>query len=109
MASDVDVATGGVVERKQQGPLAGMLVIDFSRVIAGPFASQLLGDLGADVIKGEEPGSGDPSRKNAPFAGGESHYFMAFNRNKKSVALNLKKPAGRQAAFDLINRADIVV
>ena len=97
------------MDSAKQGPLVGMLVIDFSRVIAGPFASQFLGDLGADVIKVEEPGTGDPSRKNPPFAGGESHYFMAFNRNKKSVALDLKKPAGKQAALDLINRADIVV
>jgi formyl-CoA transferase/CoA:oxalate CoA-transferase len=86
-----------------------LLVIDFSRVIAGPFASQLLGDLGADVIKVEEPVSGDPSRKNPPHVGGESHYFMAFNRNKKSVAFDLKTSAGRQAAFDLMNQADIVV
>ena len=81
------------------GPLEGLLVADFSRVLAGPFATMLLGDLGADVVKVEHPGGGDETRAwGPPFHHGDSTYYLAVNRNKRSVALDLKtrrRPAGR--------------
>jgi crotonobetainyl-CoA:carnitine CoA-transferase CaiB-like acyl-CoA transferase len=91
------------------GPLSGITIVDFSRVLAGPFATQIFGDLGAQVIKVEEPGAGDASRNNPPFAGGESHYFLSINRNKQSVAIDLKHPQGRQVALELMTKADVVI
>lgn len=91
------------------GPLSGIKVVDFSRVLAGPFATQILGDLGAEVIKVEEPDAGDASRNNPPFVGGESHYFVSINRNKQSIAIDLKHPEGRQVALDLMHRCDVVI
>jgi len=75
------------------GPLAGLRVIDLTRVLAGPFASQILGDLGADVIKIEPPG-GDETRKFPPHRDGESHYFVSVNRSKRGMVVDLKVPAG---------------
>ena len=75
-------------------PLKGIRVLDLTRVLAGPYCAMLLGDMGAEVIKVEEPGKGDDTRGWPPFAGGESTYFMSVNRNKKSVTLNLKAPEG---------------
>ena len=92
------------------GPLEGLLVADFSRVLAGPFATMLLGDLGADVIKVEHPGGGDETRAwGPPWQGGHSTYYLAVNRNKRSVALDLKTDAGRRAARALAGRADVLV
>jgi len=93
------------------GPLRGILVADFSRVLAGPYATMTLGDLGADVFKVERPGVGDETRTWAPpvAAGGESTYFLAVNRNKRSVALDLSTSDGRDAARDLALRADVLV
>ncbi|MGD0943544.1 MAG: CoA transferase [Acidimicrobiales bacterium] len=90
--------------------LGGVLVADFSRVLAGPLATMLLGDLGADVVKVERPGSGDDTRAwGPPYVDGESAYFLAINRNKRSVALDLGAPEGKRAARRLVERADVVV
>jgi crotonobetainyl-CoA:carnitine CoA-transferase CaiB-like acyl-CoA transferase len=92
------------------GPLEGLVVADFSRVLAGPFATMLLGDLGADVVKVEHPGGGDETRAwGPPWHGGHSTYYLAVNRNKRSVALDLKTDAGRRAARALAGRADVLV
>lgn len=90
-------------------PLAGIKVLDLSRVLAGPFASMILADLGAEVIKVEEIGRGDGTRTIPPFAGGESHYFLAINRNKKSIAVDMKKPEGRDLILKLAREADVVL
>jgi crotonobetainyl-CoA:carnitine CoA-transferase CaiB-like acyl-CoA transferase len=93
-----------------RGPLEGLLVADFSRVLAGPFATMLLGDLGADVVKVEHPDGGDETRGwGPPWYGGHSTYYLAVNRNKRSVALDLKTDAGRRAARALAGRADVLV
>ncbi len=91
------------------GALEGIRVVDLSRLFPGPFATQLLADLGADVIKVEEPGRGDYMRGFAPVVRGESLFFLHLNRNKRSVALNLKHPEGRKALLALVDRADVVV
>lgn len=88
--------------------LNGIKVIDLTRVLAGPFCTMILGDLGADVIKIEAP-EGDESRKYGPFVKGESAYFMSINRNKRSVVINLKKPEGVEIFKKLVKDADIVV
>ena len=91
-------------------PLYGITVIDFSRVLAGPLCTQMLADAGARVIKVEEPGRGDETRRwGPPFLHGISSYFLSVNRNKESVTVNLKSAAGRDIARQLINRADVVV
>ncbi|HEY8558212.1 MAG TPA: CoA transferase, partial [Actinomycetes bacterium] len=93
-----------------RGPLEGLLVADFSRVLAGPFATMLLGDLGADVVKVEHPAGGDETRGwGPPWYGDHSTYYLAVNRNKRSVALDLKTDAGRRAARALATRADVLV
>jgi crotonobetainyl-CoA:carnitine CoA-transferase CaiB-like acyl-CoA transferase len=93
--------------------LAGLKVIDFSQLLQGPYATQMLGDLGADVIKIERYGSGDIYRGmtffNKWIAGDESPCFMAWNRNKRSIAIDMKKEAGKKIIFQLIQEADIVV
>ena len=91
-------------------PLDDLLVADFSRVLAGPLCTQLLADAGARVIKVEEPGRGDETRRwGPPFVRGISAYFLSVNRNKESLTLNLKTAAGREIAERLIARADVVV
>ena len=90
-------------------PLAGIHVIDFSRLLPGPWATQLLGGLGADVIKVEQPGIGDPSRHNRPRYRVDSVYFNAVNGNKRSIALDMKAAAGREVAIRLIKHADVIV
>ncbi|WOI58212.1 CaiB/BaiF CoA-transferase family protein [Palleronia sp. LCG004] len=91
------------------GPLAGIKVLDFSRILSGPYASMVLADLGAEVIKVETPGTGDDTRNFPPFQGRLSHYFMALNRSKKSVALDLKSDEGLAIARDLAAQSDIVL
>ncbi|MBI2875471.1 MAG: CoA transferase [Candidatus Tectomicrobia bacterium] len=91
-------------------PLQGIRVLDFTRVIAGPYCTQMLGDMGAEVIKIEQPGKGDDSRKlGPPFVQGESAYFLSFNRNKKSLALDLGTPPGRELIYRLVAQSDVVV
>lgn len=92
-----------------KGPLSEIRVLDFSRVLAGPYASMLLGDLGADVIKVEPP-AGDPTRNwGPPFLGSTAVYYLAANRNKRSVVLDLDKDADRLAAHSLVAQADVVM
>ena len=90
-------------------PLTGIRVADFSQNLAGPFAAQILGDLGADVIKVEPPG-GDPARQwGPPFVGGQSALFQVVNRNKRSVVLDLKTDSGRARALTLATGSDVVI
>lgn len=92
------------------GALEGLLVADFSRVLAGPFATMLLGDLGAEVVKVERLGAGDETRRwGPPFSGEVATYFLAVNRNKRSIALDLSDPGDRKAAWLLATRADVLV
>ena len=91
-------------------PLKGVRVIDCSRVLAGPYAAMVLGDLGADVIKVERPGRGDDTRAwGPPFAGGESAYYLSINRNKRSMTLNLKSPEGKAILKQLVAEADVLI
>ena len=91
-------------------PLSGIRILDLCRVVSGPFATMQLGDLGADVVKIEDPRQGDESRSyGPPFVGGESAYFLSVNRNKRSCAIDLKSPAGRDAVLDLASAADVVI
>lgn len=91
------------------GPLAGVRVLDFTRVLAGPAASLALADLGAEVIKIEPPGTGDETRTFPPIKGGESHYFLSVNRGKRSIVVDLKSPQGVALVKDLAAKCDIVV
>src|ERR1700722_16373633 len=91
------------------GPLAGLKVIDLTRVLAGPFAPQSLGDLGPEVLKIEPPENGDETRHFPPFVGGESHYFLGVNRNKKSLVVDLQQEAGKEIVRRLVARSDILV
>jgi crotonobetainyl-CoA:carnitine CoA-transferase CaiB-like acyl-CoA transferase len=91
-------------------PLAGVRVLDASRVLAGPFCGQVLGDLGADVIKVERPGAGDETRAwGPPFAGDLSAYFLSCNRNKRSITLDLAQEEGRRVFHELVRRSDILL
>ncbi len=89
--------------------LKGVRVLDLTRLLPGPYATLLLADLGAEVIKVEEPRVGDPVRRVPPFVGGRSARFEALNRNKKSLTLDLKQPEGRAVFYKLVERCDVVV
>jgi len=92
------------------GPLAGVRVLDLSRVLAGPFAAMVLADLGADVVKVERPGLGDDTRRwGPPFHGGDAAYFLAVNRGRRSLTLDLADPAGQAVAAHLATHADVVL
>ncbi len=92
------------------GPLAGLRVIDLSRVLAGPLCTQTLGDLGAEVIKVERPGTGDDTRQwGPPYVGPLSAYFVGVNRNKRSITLDLSRPEGRAVLGRMICAGDVVV
>ena len=98
------MTTGG------QGPLAGVRVLDASRVLAGPFCGQILGDLGAEVLKVERPGAGDETRTwGPPFAGALSAYFLSCNRNKRGLTLDLAHPEGRRLFHELARRSDVLL
>src|SRR5437762_5286171 len=92
------------------GPLAGIRVLDASRVLAGPFCGQILGDLGAEVIKVERPGAGDETRAwGPPFLGSLSAYYLSCNRSKKALTLDLSRPEGVKLFHELVRRADILL
>ncbi len=91
----------------QSPPLEGITVLDVSHVLAGPFCTKILAQLGARVIKVEMPGAGDDSRAFGPFANGKSLYFSAINYDKESIALNLKQPADREIFEGLLGIADV--
>jgi len=100
-----------VADARENGRLLeGIRVLDLSRIIAGPFCSQILGDMGAEVIKVEQPGAGDDSRTwGPPFKNGESVYFFCINRNKKSITVNMKDPRGRAIIRELARRSDVLL
>ena len=89
--------------------LEGLVVLDLTRVLAGPFSSMMLADMGADVIKIETPGRGDDSRRFAPMVQGESCYYMNLNRNKRGITLNLKTPEGKEVLRRLVRNADVLL
>ncbi|XP_068199810.1 succinate--hydroxymethylglutarate CoA-transferase isoform X2 [Antennarius striatus] len=100
-----DIRTGADLR-----PLAGVRVLDLTRVLAGPFATMILGDLGAEVIKVERPGSGDDTRAwGPPFVAAESAYFLSVNRNKKSICVDLKQPRGANIIQELAGVCDVLV
>jgi succinate--hydroxymethylglutarate CoA-transferase len=99
-----------MVSEKSGGALEGLRVLDLTRILAGPLCAQILGDMGADVIKVEPPGTGDDTRSwGPPFTGGESAYFVGINRNKRSVTLNMATKAGQEILAQLIRRSDVLV
>lgn len=100
---------GGADQSRRSGPLHGIVVLDLTHVLSGPFASMTLADLGATVIKIEKPGRGDQTRGTAPFSEGMSHYFAALNRNKYGLAMDLKTPAGREIFLRLAQKADVLL
>src|SRR2546427_12199243 len=89
-------------------PLTGIRILDLTRLLPGAFCTMLLADMGADVIKIEEPGAGDYMRWTPPLVGGQSALFNAINRNKRSVTLNLKSDAGRDLLLPLVDGADVL-
>ncbi len=91
------------------GPFSGLLVIDLTRVLAGPFCTMLLAELGARVVKVENPDGGDDARTFEPFHEGKSAYFLSLNRGKESIALDLKDAADRAVFLDLVRRGDVLV
>jgi len=96
-------------KRPPAGALDGIRVVDLSRYIAGPYCAMLLGDMGADVVKAEPPGRGENSRALGPFVAGESLYSMVFNRNKRSLTLDLRSDQGKELLRSLLRRADVLV
>ncbi|HNX00589.1 MAG TPA: CaiB/BaiF CoA-transferase family protein [Candidatus Cloacimonadota bacterium] len=90
-------------------PLTNIVVLDLTRVLAGPYCTMILSDLGAEIIKIEIPGTGDDSRAYGPFIGSRSLYFLSINRGKKSISLNLKDQRGKQILLDLVKKADVIV
>ena len=92
------------------GPLAGMRVVDLTRILAGPLCTMMLGDMGADVIKVEPPDKGDDTRGwGPPFIAGEAAYFLGVNRNKRSLTLNMAVPAGQKVLVGLVEKADVLI
>ena len=91
------------------GPLEGIRILDLSWVLAGPFCTMNLSDLGAEVIKLERPNVGDLARGNAPFINGESSYFMSINRGKKSITIDLQAERGKEIFLKLVSKVDVIV
>lgn len=98
-----------IQQELKKGPLDGITVLDFSRVLAGPYCTMLLSDLGARVIKIEKVGTGDDTRSFGPFMSGESVYFSCFNRGKESIVLDIKSPRDRDLLEKLFDRSDVLV
>src|SRR5580765_2586945 len=90
-------------------PLSGIRVVDLTRVVAGPYCTMMLGDMGAEVLKIEEPGHGDDTRAWGPYLNGHSSFYLQLNRSKKSVALDLKTADGAAALRDLLATADVLI
>jgi succinate--hydroxymethylglutarate CoA-transferase len=98
------------MSENKNGPLSGIRVLDLSRILAGPFCTMNLGDMGAEIIKIEQPGKGDDTRSwGPPFAGSEAAYFLGINRNKKSVTLNLKSEEGIKILKKLLKNSDVLI
>ena len=98
-----------MMEKKAQQALENLTVLDLTRVVAGPYAGALLGDLGANVIKIEIPGTGDDARGYGPYENGESMYYANLNRNKRGITLNMKTEKGKEVFLKLAEKADIVI
>ncbi|MGC8720404.1 MAG: CaiB/BaiF CoA transferase family protein [Thermodesulforhabdaceae bacterium] len=99
-----------MMEEKRRKPLEGIRVLDLSRVLAGPYCTMMLGDLGADVIKVEKPGEGDETREWAPpDAAGESAYYLCVNRNKRGITVDMKSEEGREIIRKLAARSDVLI
>src|SRR3970040_1022830 len=94
---------------KRSGPLRDLVVLDFTWVLSGPYATMVLADLGARVIKVEIPGRGDFARENGPFVNGLGTYFSSINRGKESLTVNLKHSEGKKVIRELARRVDVVV
>jgi hypothetical protein len=95
---------------QNSGPLSGTRVVDLTRILAGPLCTMMLGDMGADVIKVEPPGTGDDTRGwGPPFAAGEAAYFLGVNRNKRSLTINLAAAPGQKILAGLIEKADVLI
>ncbi len=111
MSGEEKMNAEGKVSAEAQAPLAGVRVLDLTQVIAGPYCTAMLADMGAEVVKIEKPGTGDDLRSVHRYEGREEHedYFYANNRSKKCVAVDLKKTSGRSAAHELARRADVLV
>lgn len=98
------------MNERRAGPLDGVRVLDLTRVVAGPYCSMFLGDLGAEVVKVEQPGMGDDTRGwGPPFAGGESAYYLCINRNKQSLTLDIKSKRSVELLRELVKVADVVI
>lgn len=105
-----DSSSAGLKPATGLKPLDGLLVLDLSRVLSGPYCTMNLADMGARVIKVEQPGTGDDTRGfGPPFLNGESTYFMSVNRNKESITLNMKHPEGQKLLWQLVERADVLI
>ncbi|GFW58387.1 succinate--hydroxymethylglutarate CoA-transferase [Trichonephila clavipes] len=102
--------SGSQEKNSMEDPLAGIRILDMTRILAGPFCTMILGDLGAEVIKVENPVGGDETRNwGPPFINNESAYFISINRNKKSIAVDLKQPQGRDLIKELAIKSDVLV
>jgi crotonobetainyl-CoA:carnitine CoA-transferase CaiB-like acyl-CoA transferase len=105
----MNVKSNNESTRKAKPPLDGIFVLDLSRLIAGPLCAMQLSDMGATVIKVENPVGGDDSRRLHPVICGESHSYLAFNRNKKSVTIDIRTPEGQQIIHDLAQKSDVLI
>src|SRR5690606_3057767 len=95
--------------KPQSGPLLGIKVIDFTRLLPGPVATRMMADMGAEVIKVEDPDAPDYIRDFAPFKGDTAAYYLAVNRSKKSLAINYRSDAGKSALLQVIKSADVLI
>src|SRR5215469_11135939 len=95
--------------KSAKGPLSGIVVVDLSRILAGPYCTMLMAEMGARVIKVEPPKGGDDARAYGPFVKGKSTYFASVNRGKESIALDLKADADREIFDRLLAKADVIV